>query len=29
MKTRTTKKITTITTKLLNFIEEYVPKNDQ
>jgi len=29
MKNSTTKKITTITTKLLNFIEEYMSKNDQ
>ena len=29
MKNSTTKKITTITTKLLKFIEEYMPKNDQ
>ena len=29
MKNSTTKKITTITTKLLNFIEVYMPKNDQ
>ncbi len=29
MKNSTTKKITTITTKLLKFIEEYMPKIDQ